>query len=88
MATMEQVVLNALSTSPLALVLFWMVWTGNKKLDQKDEQIQNNSNKLESLIENSIRVSGDVISMMKEQNEIAKTLNQRIYDVLTKHTNS
>lgn len=88
MATMEQVVLNALSTSPLALVLFWMVWTGNKKLDQKDEQIQNNSNKLESLIENSIRVSGDVVSMMKEQNEITKTLNQRIYDVLTKHTNS
>lgn len=88
MATMEQVVLNALSTSPLALVLFWMVWTGNKKLDQKDEQIQNNSNKLESLIENSIRASGDVVSMMKEQNEIAKTLNQRIYDVLTKHTNS
>ena len=88
MATMEQIVLNALSTSPLALVLFWMVWTGNKKLDQKDEQIQNNSNKLESLIENSIRASGDVVSMMKEQNEIAKTLNQRIYDVLTKHTNS
>lgn len=88
MATMEQVIVNTLSTSPLALVLFWMVWTGNKKIDQKDTDIKQMSDKLTVLVENNTRAFGTMAQTVAEQNEIAKTLNQRIYDVLTKHTNS
>lgn len=65
-----------------------MVWVGNKKIDQKDGDIKQMSDKLTELVENNTKTLGTMAQTVAEQNEIAKTLNQRIYDVLTKHTNN
>lgn len=81
----ETLIGEALKQTPLAAVLFWMVWTGNKKIDKKDEQIEKNSDKLQVLIENNTVALTNMTNTVKEQSEVGKTLNDRILAVLTRH---
>lgn len=80
----QEIIYNALASSPLAMVLFWMVWTGNKKIDKKDEQIDKMNEKLTTLVENNTNALGTMVNTINEQTDVAKTLNDRIYTVLTR----
>lgn len=63
---------------------FGLFWYALKRIEKKDEQIDIMNEKLTKLVENNTVALGTMANTVKEQNEIAKTLNDRIYDVLTK----
>lgn len=63
---------------------FGLFWYALKRIEKKDDQIDVMNEKLTKLVENNTVALGTMANTIKEQNEIAKTLNDHIYDVLTK----
>lgn len=76
--------INATLTAVAANIPFFgLFWYALKRIETKDSQIEAMNDKLTKLVENNTTALGTMANTVKEQNEIARTLNDRIYDVLT-----
>jgi hypothetical protein len=81
---LEQTITSVLSSSPLALVLFWMVWVSNKKIDQKDALHKEMTDKVLTAFDNNTKAITSFEKTQEENTVIIKTLTEKVYDVLTK----
>lgn len=61
-----------------------LFWYALKRIEKKDEQIDVMNDKLTKLVENNTNALSTMANTVKEQSEVAKTLNERIYTVLTR----
>jgi len=75
---------QTIQTVAVNIPFFGLFWYALKRIEKKDEQIDAMNDKLTKLVENNTVALGTMANTVTEQNEIAKTLNDRIYDVLTK----
>lgn len=81
---MENTVIEILRSSPLAVVLFWMVYVFNRKDDDKNEQIKSLHSRMMEVIENNTRAVTTVDTTVKENTKATETLTNRIYDLMQK----
>lgn len=81
---MENTVIEILRSSPLAVVLFWMVYIFNRKDDDKNEQIKSLHSRMMEVIENNTRAVTTVDTTVKENTKATETLTNRIYDLMQK----
>lgn len=87
----EQGLINALSTSPLALVLFWMVWVGRQDIKEKNQENREMTNKVLTAFDSNTKAftsfektQGEQMRQQQEQTHIIISLSDKITDVLTK----
>lgn len=73
------VITTILQSSPIAVVLFWMVKVFQKQVEDKDADIRFMRDKMLEVVENNTRA---VTTLEKTTAEV-KSVNDKIYDVLS-----
>lgn len=75
---------TTIQTLAVNIPFFGLFWYALKRIEKKDEQIDKMNEKLTVLVENNTKAFGEMSATVKEQTDVAKTLNERIYNVLTR----
>lgn len=70
-------------TLAVNIPFFGLFWYALKRIEKKDEDLKEMNKTLTTLVENNTKALGTMAQTVGEQNAMAKTLNDRIYDVLT-----
>lgn len=80
MGNMPEAITTVLQSSPVAIVLYWMVKVFQKQVENKDVELREMRDKLVEVVENNTRAVTNLESTTRK----VESVNDKIYDVLSR----